>query len=259
MGGYQSAPSGYILTEIVAEFTVPPAPTNFYDNGLLGGFSIWPGLSASSSAQQFDYVLQPVLRYDYEYSDSDNPAGWWMRLESFCNGNCGGVPTGDMDWGPWVQVNVGDTILGVVYLDDNTPGSECNVLAGGSNCNYKIGWEDYTNPNLSGLSPDISVRLAPTIAEGLVFETSPQPAGYTACNNFPVGGGENAQVELFVFTWSGLYTPLSTNLAFGDQNTNSTDFQWQFLQNGQNAFTACSWNLGVGSFNSYVGEVTMAL
>jgi len=237
MGATQQAPANSYFTEIVSEFQVPAAPPAF-----VGPVSIWPGVEGTASNGTV-YVLQPVLLYFQAVPDGN--AGWYMRNEVYPNGTNYGTP---------VAVNVGDWILGYVYLDDNNPGSGCNGLTG-VNCNYNIGWVDLSNTNLASVLSDFTMPGSPTYAQGLVFET--QPYSYTSCEDFPYQTSTSAEVELFTFTWGGLYTPLATNLELGLPTIQPKQFSYQSVGSSNNAYSTCSWSVGVGTYSTDVGYVGM--
>lgn len=256
MGGTQSATSStQFFTEVLVEFVVPSAPPVYS-----APVSIWTGVTGSLPGNN-SYTLQPVLIYQPLVLASGSNVGWYMQNEVECTGNnCGSLVSGP---GPMTQVFPGDTIFAAVWLDGNTPGGSCNLLGGGGNCNYIMGWYDYTRSY--GLnSGDNLLPSSPTYAQGLVFETQPGfNGGYSSCQNFPYQTSVTAQVEMYSWSWSGLYTALNTNLVLGwphgGGDPNFTD--GTFIPNGQggsiSAINACQWHAGVSIINTNVGEVVL--
>jgi hypothetical protein len=232
MGGTQFAPTGAGLTEIFSAFTVPTPPWSFS-----APISFWSGLEPADGT---NLVLQPVLIY-YSPDDSGN-AAWYMRNEIQPNNIIGNI----------VQVSAGDEIETAVWLDSTNPG--CNISSG-SNCNYNIGWYDYTTGQTDILY-DFKVPTTLGWAQGFIFETHPVNGPYDNCFNFPFNSGSIASVELFNNTPSGgTFTPVTTNLFIGGPGI--VPFQDQLLSNGSSAFNTCGFGVSVGSTGPAYGKVTI--
>jgi hypothetical protein len=247
-GATQFAPTNQYFTAVAAEFVVPSVPQECSTP-----VSIWSGVESST------YVLQTVLTCGLtDGVTNGGEAGWAIQNEVDQNAS----------WPPSfgqpvsVQVSPGDLILWEVWMDNSSPQpSGCNGLTG-AGCNYWVGWADLNPNNTSQLKPGMNPATlskefllpeSPYWAQGLILE-DPTGGEYDSCTALPFQTGITAGVALYTFTWAGgLYTPLATDLTL---NLPKNWFN-PTLTNGQSAYTACGWTLGVGSFSSTEGEVFM--
>ncbi len=166
--------------EIVATWTVPPAPTS--NDGQIVYF--FPGMQDIDNVVS---IIQPVLGWNMDYS---NISTWSISSWNCCPSN------GNNYYSPFVAVNPGDVIQGTVQSDCGAGTESCST--------WNITTADQTSSQSTTLSNSSSYSQTFNWAFGGVLEAY----NVTQCSDYPPNGMVTFQnIALYDYNFNLISNP----------------------------------------------------